>query len=305
MISICCATYNHAKYLSETIEGFVNQITSFKYEILIHDDASTDGTADIIRHYTKLYPNIIRPIYQIENQYSKGVGIHATLLWPNTRGKYIAQCEGDDYWTNPHKLQTQLDFMESNPDCTLCVHKVNRISATTNEALGPIQPSNYSRYFSMDEIIKGGGGLFGTNSMLFRTSCLNGFPKFLQELPVGDYPLVIQCALKGSVFYINSPMAVSRRNAPKSWTVHYANSPHEVIKLRLELIDMLNNLDKHTNYTYSKSIQEKVLDYNFRILLLNNNYSALFEPKYKKLLKNRYSFLNRIKLYLLSKHILN
>lgn len=97
MVSICCITYNHEKYISEALESFLMQKTSFKYEILIHDDASTDNTAKIIREYEKKFPEIIKPIYQIENQYSKGNKINLVYNFPRAKGKYIAICEGDDY----------------------------------------------------------------------------------------------------------------------------------------------------------------------------------------------------------------
>jgi len=121
LVSICCITYNHVSYISEAIEGFLMQKTTFPYEILIHDDASFDGTAEIIRGYENRFPNIIKPIYQKENQYSQERGISVTYQFPRARGKYIALCEGDDYWTDPYKLQKQVDFLENNPEYSLCV----------------------------------------------------------------------------------------------------------------------------------------------------------------------------------------
>ena len=112
LVSICCITYNHEKYIRDAIEGFLMQKTDFPFEVLIHDDASTDGTADIIREYETKYPDIIKPIYQTENQYSKGIKISATYNYPRAKGKYIALCEGDDYWIDPYKLQKQVDFLE-------------------------------------------------------------------------------------------------------------------------------------------------------------------------------------------------
>ena len=99
LVSICCITYNHAPYIRQCLDGFMMQQTNFTFEVLIHDDASTDGTADIIREYESKYPDIIKPIYQTENQYSKGVKVSATFNFPRAKGKYIAMCEGDDYWT--------------------------------------------------------------------------------------------------------------------------------------------------------------------------------------------------------------
>lgn len=123
LVSISCITYNHAPYIRQCLEGFLMQQCDFEYEILIHDDASTDGTSDIIREYQEKYPEIIKPIMQTENQYSKGIrGMMARFNFPRAKGKYIALCEGDDYWTDPLKLQKQVDFLEANPDFVLCFH---------------------------------------------------------------------------------------------------------------------------------------------------------------------------------------
>lgn len=120
LVSIDCITYNHAPYIRQCLESFLKQKTNFPFEILIHDDASTDGTADIIREYEERYPNIIKPIYQSENQYSKAISISTKYNFPRAKGKYIALCEGDDYWIDPLKLQKQVDLLENNSDCSLC-----------------------------------------------------------------------------------------------------------------------------------------------------------------------------------------
>ena len=120
LVSICCITYNHEPYIRDCLDGFVMQRTNFPFEVLIHDDASTDRTADIIREYEAKYPDIVKPIYQTENQFSKGVSLSMTLNYPRARGKYIAKCEGDDYWVDPLKLQKQFDFLESHPDYSMC-----------------------------------------------------------------------------------------------------------------------------------------------------------------------------------------
>ena len=126
-VSVYCTAYNHEKYIRNALEGFIKQKTTFKYEVIVHDDASTDNTASIIREYEEKYPNIIRPIYQTENQYSKGIDFIKNDICPLMRGKYVAVCEGDDYWTDELKLQSQYDGLEKNPTCFYCVHKVNTI----------------------------------------------------------------------------------------------------------------------------------------------------------------------------------
>ena len=123
LISIVCTAYNHENFISDAIEGFLMQQTSFPYEIIIHDDASTDGTSDIIKKYEKEHPNLIRAIYQSENQYSQGIDF-INSLFRMARGKYIAICEGDDYWTDPQKLQKQVNFMTAHPECSISCHKV-------------------------------------------------------------------------------------------------------------------------------------------------------------------------------------
>ena len=120
LVSICTVAYNHAPFIRQCMEGVLMQKTSFPIEYIIHDDASTDETSDIIREYEARYPNIIKAIYQTENQFSKGVPIWPRFLFKNARGKYIALCDGDDYWTDPLKLQKQVDFLEAHPDYTIC-----------------------------------------------------------------------------------------------------------------------------------------------------------------------------------------
>lgn len=121
LVSICCITYNHVNYIRDAIEGFLMQETSFPFEIIIHDDASTDGTSEIIQEYANKYPELFVTILQKENQWSKGGGsIYVRFVYPRAKGKYIALCEGDDYWTDPLKLQKQVDFLEANTNCDIC-----------------------------------------------------------------------------------------------------------------------------------------------------------------------------------------
>lgn len=121
LVSISCITYNHSAYIRQCLDGMLMQQTTFGFEILIHDDCSTDGTDDIIREYVSRYPQIIKPLFEEENQYQQGKPI-GTIVWnlPRAKGKYIAMCEGDDYWTDSLKLQKQVDFMEANPEYGLC-----------------------------------------------------------------------------------------------------------------------------------------------------------------------------------------
>ena len=145
-LSICCITYNHAKFIRQALDGFVMQKTNFPFEVLIHDDASTDGTADIIREYEAKYPDIIKPIYQTENQWSKGVLISKTCNYPRVQGEYVAMCEGDDYWTDPLKLQKQVDFLDSHPDFMGCFHPAKKIWED-KPVKSTVFPSPYEHFY--------------------------------------------------------------------------------------------------------------------------------------------------------------
>ena len=123
LVAIRCITYNQAAYIRQCLDGFVMQRTDFDFVAIVHDDCSTDGTDVIVREYAQRYPNIIKPIFETENQYSKGDGSLSRIMTQacnNTGAKYIAMCEGDDYWTDPLKLQKQVDFLEKHPEYGLC-----------------------------------------------------------------------------------------------------------------------------------------------------------------------------------------
>ena len=121
-VSVICLAYNHEKYIRECLDSILNQKTTFRYEVVIHDDASTDNTANIIQLYEKKYPGIITAIYQKENQYSKGVAIIEEKMLDYASGKYVAFCECDDKWIDFSKLQRQYEYMEAHPECSMCVH---------------------------------------------------------------------------------------------------------------------------------------------------------------------------------------
>lgn len=133
LVSIRCITYKHGPYIAQTLEGFLIQKTTFPFEIVVHDDASPDNTADVIREYEAKYPNIIHTIYETENMFSKGDGVISGIINPILRGKYVAYCEGDDYWIDENKLQKQVDFLEANPDYGLCYTNFNFYHQNTGE----------------------------------------------------------------------------------------------------------------------------------------------------------------------------
>ena len=172
VVSICCATYNHVHFIRQCLDGFVMQKTDFPFEVLIHDDASTDGTQDIIREYEAKYPDIIKPIYQKENQYSKGVRVSLVYNYSRVRGKYVALCEGDDYWTDPYKLQKQVDFLENHPDYVMCSHQFNQYWQEEGRLEEIADPHFKGADYDLPNLI-GGRWLTQTLTVMYRRSALN------------------------------------------------------------------------------------------------------------------------------------
>lgn len=171
VVSISCITYNHAPYIRQCLDGFMMQQTDFAFEILIHDDASTDGTAEIIKEYEAKYPDIIKPIYEEENQWMKGRRGSAVFNFPRAKGKYIAMCEGDDYWTDPLKLQKQVNFLESNPDYSVCSHCYQAYDHESKRLCGGVQ-SLLNVEYDITDLLKG-RWYFQTLTLLFRRSELD------------------------------------------------------------------------------------------------------------------------------------
>lgn len=258
VVSIVCNAYNHESYIAEAIESFLMQKTTFEFEILINDDASTDRTAEIIKTYEQKSPDIIKVMYQTENQHSKGVRI-CGINESRAVGKYIALCEGDDYWTDPYKLQKQVDFLENDPDTSLCVHGATLINGRTSEKIYDVRPATKSRYFSTEEIIFGGGGLFPTNSMVYRRDKSIDRPAFYYSSFVGDYPLTILLSLVGKVYYIDERMSTYRYAVPGSWTEREYLNLEKRVKHYKAMEKMLKAVNDYTDNAYSSVIRKTVL----------------------------------------------
>lgn len=259
MVSIVCMAYNHGAFIRDALNSFVSQITNFKVEILIHDDASTDETADIIRNYEERYPEMVRPIYQKNNQYSKGVEILSSILFPLARGKYIALCEGDDYWSDLYKLQKQVDYLEQHEECSLCVHGADVINAVSLRKIREVCPFHHDCCVPIEQIIVGEGGFFSTNSMVFQKKYVEKLPEFYFISPVQDYPLTIFLSLCGTVFYMKDIMSVYRYEVPGSWSERQKQSEGDRrIETQKRIHRMLIAVNGYTDNKYSSAICELI-----------------------------------------------
>ncbi|HJV31902.1 MAG TPA: glycosyltransferase, partial [Bacillales bacterium] len=214
LVSICCLSYNHESFIRQCLEGFLMQKTDFPFEVLIHDDASTDKTADIIREYESENPDIIKPLYETENQWSKGRGGSKEFNFPRAKGKYIALCEGDDYWTDPYKLQKQVDFLEANQEYGL-VHTDIEYVDTSSKAIEPtadLHKGIKGRVFNgyIWDYYLNNNGFILTCSCLFRNSLLS--LDLANRWFISDGWLFMELSRKSQVFFIPEKTSCYRLN---------------------------------------------------------------------------------------------
>ncbi|MBQ2676804.1 MAG: glycosyltransferase [Clostridia bacterium] len=295
VVSIICNTYNHEKYVADALESFLMQKTDFKYEVLVHDDASTDKTADVIRQYEKKYPDIIKPIYQTENQHSQKIPVMPTYQFPRVKGKYIAFCEGDDYWTDSSKLQKQFDALEAHPEIDICAHTVTMVNADTKESINEIKPSEKDCVFPLEEVVLGHGGFVGTNSLMYRAEINNDIPLFRKMYGL-DYFLQLHGSLRGGMLYLADNMSSYRTAVTDSWTTRMFANIDKYIHHFERLILSLEELNRFTEFKYDEVIKKEILKTNYKILYYKKDYSPMLSPKYKELYKKT-PFKTKLKLH--------
>ena len=292
MVSICCTAFNHEKYIRQTLDGFLMQKTDFKYEVIVHDDASTDQTAAIIREYETRYPDIVHPIYQTENQYSKGILIIKTFLAPEAKGKYVALCEGDDYWTNPQKLQRQVDALEREKECFMCVHRTEEVKEN-GESTGVFFPRselNEGAISSEDFLPMTVKYSFHTSSYMFDGEKWREYwrnpPEFRRVCPVGDEAYMLYFGQLGSVYYIPDKMSCYRRGVPSSWSKlqNTGNVFAKSVRLTHQLDETLHLYDEYTNYRYHDVCIKRRAYYIKTARLLEGKTAEFFKKDERELL---------------------
>jgi len=209
LVSILCQAYNHEPYIRQCLDGIMMQETNFRFEVLIHDDASTDNTANIIREYEAKYPGIIMPIYQTENQFSQGKKVLSKIQIPRAQRKYIAICEGDDYWTDPYKLQKQIDFLEKNAEYGLIYSKVKCFNQSKNKFERSLWGGPFTQF---EDLIK--RNTIPTLTTVLRNNLakkyIEEFKPETQKWKLGDYPIWLYIALKSKIYFFNEISGVYR-----------------------------------------------------------------------------------------------
>ena len=298
MVSVICLAFNHEKYIARALEGFVSQKTSFKYEVFVHDDASIDGTRSIIEEYAQNYPSIIKPIYQAENQYSKKVKITKTYISPLVNGKYIAYCEGDDYWTDCNKLQEQFDIMECHPECSMCTHTVQRVLEDGSDAKGchPSIPMKEGRLGIQAFLDIQSKYPFQTSCFFIRKTFWLDFimnpPEFRLVSKVGDEPMLLYMVSKGDIYYLNKMMSSYRTMSVGSWSARQRNDPQKRIERAKWMYQMMCMYDSFTDHQYDCHL----LKYKCILLRFEGKYKEIIKRENREYIKEL-SLLKRIYIY--------
>ncbi len=287
LVSICCITYNHEDYIAKTLDGFLMQKTDFAFEVLIHDDASTDKTGDIIREYASRYPGIIYPIIQEKNQYSQGISnISGAFNFPRARGKYICMCEGDDYWTDVNKLQLQADYMENNPDCALCFHSA-AIEVTDGSITdGRMRPYKSDRKVTPEEIIDKPYG-YPTASLMFPTAFVKELPDYYVNCPIGDIPLQLMMAAHGYGYYFDKDMAVYRVGGSVSWSVQMKQGNYEAKQDKYfnQMKATYKSFDRETNGRYHEAVESAIKRIYFLTRVNIKRFDEIKKAEYSRYYK--------------------
>lgn len=247
LVSISCITFNHAPYLRECFDGFLMQQADFQFEVVVHDDASTDGTREVIEEYTAKYPDIFVPMYQTENQYSQGVrGMMARFNFPRCKGKYIALCEGDDYWTDALKLQKQVDFLESNQDYVLVGGKTSTVSDIENFEIirEPVFRKEYD--FNTGDLLL--SNPLSTLTACFRNNIIKVFPDIFYEGYAGDLALYLLLSKHGKCKFFSDNYGVYRKHSGGVSNA-FKGGGHKKI---MNLIESINRAERWNRFFKNK-----------------------------------------------------
>ncbi|MBR3649662.1 MAG: glycosyltransferase [Victivallales bacterium] len=266
LVSITCLAYNHEKYIRDCMEGFLFQKTDFPFEVLVHDDASTDSTPAILKEYAAKYPDIVKPILRETNLHS--VPGHRSLNLINldrAQGKYVAMCEGDDFWCSPYKLQKQFDFMEAHPDYSISacgIYYLNHIHKTYTPQGFPAeewpipQAAACKRIFFNDHPLH-------TPAVFFRMDALRAiqdlFQRDILNAPMGDTQLFYHLATQGLVGYIRERMATYRQHGSSSSSYNDPEKARRFAQRSLDAHIRIADLNNHPEWgeEYSRIAEAK------------------------------------------------
>ena len=294
---ILCATYNHVNSIRKALEGFFMQKTNFDYIVYVHDDASTDGTQDILREYQNKYPDRLLVDYELENQYSKGVHPYHNIFASLDEYKYTALCEGDDYWVYPYKLQKQYDILEKNKELSMCVHNgldVDNARNIKNVSVNQLKEG----LVPPQQFIAHENGSLPTSSFFFRTEFFSKRPQYMKEAPIDDDIILCNCGKNGGIFYFDEVWTVyNYQSGAESWTAKVVRDEKYLRTFTECYIKFLDEYELDTNGKFGVHIRTwrlMILHTTIQNLLRNagNTVRELYTliESYKDLFNHKYDF---------------
>jgi len=293
LVSISLVAFNQGAYIREAIESCLMQKVDFNYEIIIHDDASTDNSAEIILEYANEHPEIIRPIIQTENQFSKGTEVNAKIVIPKARGKYIAFLEADDYWIDPNKLQNQVNFLKNNPDVVMCFTATKRIFPNSSKDPKINRFQNRDTLCEIKDVIRHGGSLVDMGSAVVQRSIFNDVPDWYYYAQTWDLTVPLLSLLHGKIQYLNEVTSVYRYNVSGSWTQKNFTQLQRRKKNRIKSIRVTDGFDQESNYKYHEYVRKKLQPLIVEVLLLSSKEDDDFSHFYSRL-----SFISKIEYFI-------
>lgn len=284
IITVVVMTYNQKKYISKTLDSILTQKGDIDFNIIIHDDCSNDGTSEIVKEYQKKYSDIITLVEEKERKFLKE-GFNMMIfnhVVPLIDSKYVAYCDGDDYWCDEYKLKKQLDFMENNQNYSMCFHCAYQLK--NNDDLS-------SKWFMGDEadvdmsfIISENPGIkIATSSLFVKSDVFKDFPDWRKKYPVEDIPLYINAAMNGQIHRLSDVMCVYRQFSSGSWSSQNKDDTQKMIDHLTKMMDAVRCFNEQSEGAYQQLVSKQLVSFEFRIALLKKDYKTIFLEKYKNL----------------------
>lgn len=299
LVTIFCTSYNHEKYIARMLSSLINQKVDFNYEILIHDDASTDKTQEIILSFVDKYPELFHAILQKENQWSKGISFIKKIVMPYAKGKYIAICEGDDCWIDEYKLQKQVDYMEAHSGCSFCFTNaiIENIQNGKKRVFVPYS-SNDKKYINAS----GDYTLLEIARLSFIPTCTFLFPKdnlylvpetFFDRHYCGDRKMTLYFTSLGYAHFIDENTGCYNYGVAGSAMTKKKTKKQLAIE-ELSFARMYQNVNEFTKYKYTEQLSEYIDFYLLEVFYLQGNNKLLTEDDYEYL-KNKINTVCKVK----------
>ena len=280
LVSVIITTYNQAPYIEKAILGVISQKTKYPFEIIIHDDASTDGTSDIVRLYQEKYPELVFATIQTENLYSRNIP-KIPFTFGRARGKYVLSCEGDDCWTDENKVELQVSYLESHPECSMVCHAYKVLNCCSGEE-HVIRCLPEDGFVQLSDLIHNRtDNLPQTATFAYRLKDRLDMPQFYRCIPmVGDYPLRLYLATLGTIYYIDREMSLYRLGTSGSFTERYRLfEPKQKAQIENGYIAFLTEYLNVVPAEYRKEVEEELDKHEY--------LKSIFSEDFKNARKNR------------------